>query len=225
MINCRHLIVIVVLGLGIGILSGCGRNGCHDADAVSTLIRKLTIKPEADFVNVYGAVAHICTEIEKTEDTAKKNLQYMLLATRLSDIDLATLSSEDRVMIFSEYWHSIALVCAKMMESNSLDVKAFSVVLNGWKKCRQMCDFPDNNKGSLIDTLQLRGNARKLKDMFENDAALFERDILRLMFKRGNLSPEHQSALYNMWHAEFGCRVKEHHSKSFGISSADDCPF
>lgn len=209
MMNCRHLVVVGVLGLWVGIFSGCGRNDCHDADAVSELILNLSIKPEVDFVNVYGSVARICTEIEKTKDVAEKNHQYMLLATRLSDIDLAPLSSEDRVMIFSEYWHSIAFVCAKMIESNSLDGKAFSVVLNGWKKCRQMCDLPENDSG----------NVRKLKDMFENDAALFERDILRLMFKRGNLSSELQSALYDMWHAEFGCRVKEHLGKSCGIGN------
>lgn len=219
MMNCRHIVVVGVLGLGASFLSGCNRNDCHDADAVSELILNLPIKPEADFVNVYGSVAHICAEIEKTENVEEKNLLYKSLATRLSDIDLATLSSEDRVMIFSEYWHSIALVCAKMIESNSLDGKAFSVVLNGWKKCRQMCDCPDHDKGDVVDSLKLQGNMRKLKDMFENDAALFERDILRLMFKRGNVSPEHQSALYDMWHAEFGCRVKGHHSKSFGTSN------
>ena len=68
-----------------------------------------------------------------------------------------------------------------------------------------MCNLPDEQDVGLRQESE-----RKLRAMFENDAALFERDVLRLIFKSRNVSAEKQAVFYDMWHATIGCKVKSH---------------
>ena len=191
-------------------LTGCGQKSCPDERPVSTMIRELSIKPSEDHVELYGAVLQICNRIE-IGDAINKAANYQELATHLSEFDFSKLDSGDRVLIFGDYWRSLALICAKMADEGSLTPESFAILLNGWKSCRDMCNLPtsDNTPDAAVES-QMRGDVRTLRCLFENDAALFERDVLRLMLKNHDVDAKRQSELYDMWHKAFGCRVKEH---------------
>ena len=191
-------------------LTGCGQKSGPDERPVSTMIRELSIKPSEDHVELYGAVLQICNRIE-IGDAINKAANYQELATHLSEFDFSKLDSGDRVLIFGDYWRSLALICAKMADEGSLTPESFAILLNGWKSCRDMCNLPtsDNNSDVAVES-QMRGDERTLRYLFENDATLFERDILRLILRNHNMNARQQSELYDMWHKCFGCRVKSH---------------
>lgn len=191
-------------------LTGCGQKSGPDERPVSTMIRELSIKPSEDHVELYGAVLQICNRIE-IGDAINKAVNYQELATHLSEFDFSKLDSGDRVLIFGDYWRSLALICAKMADEGSLTPESFAILLNGWKSCRDMCNLPtsDNNSDVAVES-QMRGDERTLRYLFENDATLFERDILRLILRNHNMNARQQSELYDMWHKCFGCRVKSH---------------
>lgn len=190
---------------------GCGQNDSSGENIVPGMIRDLSIKQSEDHVELYGDVAKVCAQIDVADDAVSKSSQYDELAKRLVSFDFTNLASGDRVLIFGDYWRSLALVCAKMADEGSLTPKSFAVLLKGWKKCRDMCNLPtsDNTPDAAVES-QVRGDVRTLRCLFENDAALFERDVLRLILKNRDVDAKRQSELYDMWHRAFGCRVKEH---------------
>ena len=190
--------------------TGCGKTGGSDESPVTSMIRELSIKPSEDHVELYGTVSQICNRIGMG-DIINKAAKYQELAKCLSEFDFSELDSGDRVLIFGDYWRSLALLCAKMADEGSLTQESFAILLKGWKSCRDMCDLPtSDNTSDLSVEVQERGNKRKLRYLFENDATLFERDILRLILRNHNMNPRQQSELYDMWHKCFGCRVKNH---------------
>lgn len=201
MISFKNVLVVVSLCA----LIGCEQKDGRDDGAISGMISGLSIRPAADFSGVYGSVTQICARIEKSVNVTGKAGNYKALATRLANIDFAGLGDNDRTLVFGDYWRSLALVCSKMAAENSLDKESFALILKGWKKCQEMCNLSDEQDVGLRQESE-----RKLRAMFENDATLFERDILRLMFKSRNVSTEKQAEFYDMWHATIGCKVKSH---------------
>ena len=196
---------IILVGVALCALVGCGQKDCCEEGVISGMIRDLSIRPVADFSGVYDLVTQICDRIEKSANVADKGSNYKALATRLASIDFIGLGGNDRTLVFSDYWRSLALVCSKMAADDSLDKENFALILQGWKKCQEMCNL------SVEQDVWLRQESeRKLHAMFENDATLFERDILRLIFKSRNVSAEKQAVFYDMWHATIGCKVKSH---------------
>ena len=199
------MIKIILVGVALCALVGCGQKECRQEGAISGMIRDLSIRPVADFSGVYDAVAQICDKIEKSENVTGRCSNYKALATRLANIDFTGLGGNDRTLVFGDYWRSLALVCSKMAAEDFLDKENFALILQGWKKCQEMCNL------SVEQDVGLRQEAeRKLRVMFENDATLFERDILRLVFKSRNVSAAKQSEFYEMWHATIGCKVGSH---------------
>ena len=196
---------IILVGVALCALAGCGQKDCREEGAISGMIRDLSIRPVADFSGVYDSVMQICDRIEKSANVTDKGSNYKVLATRLANIDFTGLGGNDRTFVFGDYWRSLALICSRMAADDSLDKENFALILKGWKKCQEMCNLPDEQ-----DAWLRQESERKLRAMFENDAALFERDILRLMFKSRNVSTEKQAEYYDMWHKCFGCRVKSH---------------
>jgi len=202
MTEYRCCFLLWLLCVCIGLVVGCDRKERCDDGAVARMVQNLPVRPAGDHVMLYTSVSQTCNEIAKLKDASSKPGQYKALAARLTDIDLASLDGNDRVLIFGDYRRSLDLVCAKMADGGLLDRETFTMVLKGWKKCREMCNLPDEGEAGT--------NARKLRAMFENDAALFERDVLRLILKSRNISKERQAEYYAMWHEAFGCRVKSH---------------
>ena len=199
------MIKIILVGVTLCALVGCGQKDCREEGAISGMIRDLSIRPATDFVGVYASVTQICARIEKSENATDKDSNYKALATRLANIDFTDLGGNDRTFVFSDYWRSLALVCSKMAADDSLDKENFALILKGWKKCREMCNLPNEHVVGLRQESE-----RKLRAMFENDATLFERDILRLIFKGRNVRTEKRAEFYDMWHATIGCKVKSH---------------
>lgn len=192
------------------LLTGCEKMGGSDESPVTSMIRELSIKPSEDHVELYGAVSQICNQIGMC-DSINKATKYQELAERLSEFDFSKLDSGDRVLIFGDYWRSLALLCAKMADEGSLTPESFAILLNGWKSCRDMCNLSTSDSTSnMAVEVQERGNKQKLRYLFENDATLFERDILRLILKNHNMNARQQAEFYDMWHKCFGCRVKGH---------------
>ena len=204
------------------LIAFCTFAGCGDGNAVSKMIRDLSISPAADYSGVYGSVVEICARIEILEGRSERSLNYKALATRLSAFDFSDLNGNERVLVFCDYWRSIAVVCSKMATDSCLDEEAFALILNGWKKCSEMCDLSHERDAGVR-----REGEQKLHALFENDATLFERDILRLVFKNGNVSQTRQLKFYSMWHKVFGCRVEDHHANKIegtcGASPSNDC--
>ena len=196
MISYKRVLVVVALCAVVG----CWQKDCTDEDG---MIRDLSIRPDANFTGVYGSVMQICAKIEGSTSAVDKAGSYKALATRLAYVDLSELGGNDRTLIFGDYWRSLALVCSKMAAVDSLDKENFALILRGWKKCQEMCDLPDEHDTGLRQVYE-----RELNAMFQNDAELFERDIMRLIFKNRNVSAEKQHEFRDMWHKTFGCRVR-----------------
>lgn len=196
---------IILVGVALCALVGCGQKDCREEGAISGMIRDLSIRPVAGFSGVYDSVTQICDRIEKSASATDKGRSYKALATRLANIDFTGLGGNDRTFVFGDYWRSLALICSRMAADDSLDKENFALILKGWKKCQEMCNLSEEQDIGLRQESE-----RKLRAMFENDAALFERDILRLMFKSRNVSTGKQVEYYDMWHKCFGCRVKSH---------------
>ena len=196
---------IIFVGVALCALVGCGQKDCCEDGVRSGMIRDLPIRHVADFSGVYDSVTQICDRIEKSANATDKGRNYKALATRLANIDFTGFDGNDRTLFFGDYWRSLALICSRMAADDYLDRENFALILKGWKKCQEMCNLPDEQDVGLRQESE-----RKLRAMFENDAALFERDVLRLIFKSRNVSAEKQAVFYDMWHATIGCKVKSH---------------
>ena len=112
---------IILVGVALCALVGCGQKDCREEGAISGMIRDLSIRPVAGFSGVYDSVTQICDRIEKSANVADKGSNYKALATRLANIDFTGLGGNDRTFVFSDYWRSLALVCSKMAADDSLD--------------------------------------------------------------------------------------------------------
>ena len=78
---------IILVGVALCALVGCGQKDCREEGTISGMIRDLSIRPVADFSGVYDSVTQICDRIEKSANVTDKGSNYKALATHLANID------------------------------------------------------------------------------------------------------------------------------------------
>ena len=195
-------------------LCGCGNSdGASSRDgSILRSIHALYVRPSKASGDLYSSVSKICEEISSINNSAAQAVNYRALASRLSGLGMDGLEDGDKVLLFGDFWRSLSLVCSRLLDVGALDRESFGLIVEGWRRCLNAKDAMVG--ASRIDTgdgaEDVRLHARKFKGLFENDVTLFERDIMRLLFKNHGVSEKQQKEYYDIWHNAMGCRVKSH---------------
>lgn len=127
-------------------------------------------------------------------------------------LNVSELSDEKKIELEYDYWRAPVAIGIGLLGNGAEEDEAFAVIIDGFKKYREMC-FSLSKEDGLKDCQESarrnrRAAARGLRQAWNNEVAIFERVWIGCIF--GTTGEGTGKRFLDRWHSEFGCHLKSH---------------